>query len=231
MPDAAKILELIATATTNQRHSQEAPPPGKCRLEAGLHGPLAPGGPGSPLDQTFCGTAHWGLVDVAGECLGWSKERNPGGGMKEQAVAGEDRRCTHRAILASLGLLWAPAGTCLWPFSVPSLSLLLVGFCFPFPYSLTIAIPNAKPTNVGKQTKRDKKFFFLILCPCFGSHSSFLNHELLAGYSTVLHLLWTWHRKFISPFYCREPECTGQLILYFGNQSRNANEAANYSAN
>lgn len=152
MPDIAKILELIATATTNQRQSQEAPPPGKCRLEAGLHGPLAPGGPGSPLDQTFCGTAHWGLVYVAGECLGWSKERNPGGGMKEQAVAVKDRRCTHRAILASLGpplgssLPACFAGTCvLCPISLSSpcvccwsasaslfLIVLLSSFALPF---------------------------------------------------------------------------------------------------
>lgn len=108
---------------------------------------------------------------MAGECLGWSKERSLSGEMKEQDVDLRDRGCTHQAVFLSgphLGSGLTPAGrssmaliiVCVIAHSVSSLCLTAVCFHFPFPASYftflpLLTIPKAKLTNV-----RNKIHFF-----------------------------------------------------------------------
>lgn len=153
------------------KHSQEVLPPGKYHPAVGLHSPLAtqvliPSQTKQSLKHIVgLSTGDWSM---GGECLGWSKERSPSRGMKEQDLDLKDRGWQHQAVFTLSG---PPISSGLTPVAfilhdlhhsmyLCSFYLLptVVCFHFPFPdsYYFTflplLTIPNAKLTNVGKKT-------------------------------------------------------------------------------
>lgn len=156
---------------------------------------------------------------MAGECHGGLRKRVPlaGGRSRDRGSGTEFHSCPSQPLAPSKApsskAPLGPAITSHPPSSpiCPPAPMSPFLFLIILPSFLTSRFPKStKLTDVGKKTtKVDTKNFFLTTCPCFGGKSSVLSRELL-GPSAILHLLCTWHRQFIGPFYCREPECRGQ---------------------